>query len=333
MNNKSSSITNNALERLFGNDTTENNSPNVFMPQTTQLEKLFGDVPLSSNSLSDIGMSATESTYQLPQNSPVATTFVQPVLNFNNVEPETNIVPSLQTSKNTVYHVMVDSSCTLDLNEIKPYTHGRLRSFNKEVNRIPVTMSLDDAENIAKKIATEINKRGSSSTNIYPIFGLVILQIELDNLPLHNADIYKNNAQRDYGMLRDHVDKLLVTYNAGNVNRGLLHPNALKNAHISHIKYVITFPQMDEHTGFAMLNMLKLKHTTIYQMKHAYKAGLMDQLHKLNVSQPVNSPYVPQSQPMSSQNLTGGSEIDYKQLYLEEKATYLKLKALKNKKI
>jgi hypothetical protein len=247
-------------------------------------------------------------------------------------------------SNHVVYHIVVDSVCSLNLRAIKPYTHGNMRAFNKQAGRIPVTLDLNDAEEIAAKIVREIDNRGSSSTNAYPIFGAIILKIELANLPSHYADVYRGGAKRDYGLLQEHMnnENQLVVYNAGGKNRGMLHPNAMENAKLSEIKYVIAFRNVDEHMGFAMLNSLKLDYHDIYQMKKAYKAGLNGQSHVLDEIQSVHKPYAPQEQPMSNivaepvvesfpQVLAGGSQIDYKQLYLEEKATYLKLKAIKDR--
>lgn len=380
MSYRSSSLTNDALDRLFGynNNSTDNS---VFMQQipsnssniSSQLTKLFGgqDEQLQNLTLTDPLFSMSDSTLDKPfvepeelqqnvfsskqlalpeesrQNVFSSKQLVLPEESQQNLssnkqlvlseESKQNVLASIPSidavSKSIVYHIVIDSAFTLDLKAIKPYTHGRIRAFNREANRIPVTLDLSDAERIANKVAIEISKRGSSSSNAYPVLGVVILQIELDNSESSNANIYQDHAKRDYGLLREHMKNSnhLVTYNAGGVTRGMLHQDALQNASLTHIKYVAPF-KTDEHMGFAMFNMLKLNYKAIYQLKQAYTAGLTGNLHKINVENFEKKPYTVVKNPQSTIDQKGGVQIDYKQLYLEEKATYLKLKALKNKK-
>lgn len=388
MSHKSSLLTNEALDRLFGYNKTNkypvggSNDPNVFLQQipssgTSSLNALFGndttmspvqssDLPLSEQTIEPHAQSFHQSNVEPIQtfhNSSASSALPatledllqsnrNPVLDqvtsnkyetdltairleeqqkqaeLNKLRAEEERLSNLyQGNAHTVYHIVIDSACSLNLSAIKPYTHGNMRSLNKQAGRIPVTLSLQDAESIAQKIATEIDNRGASSTNAYPIFGTIILEIKLDNVQSHFADVYRGGAKRDYGLLNEHMndDKPLVIYNAGGVNRGMLHPNAMATAKLSAIKYQVAFRNVDEHVGFAMFNMLKLNHRDIQEMKKAYKSG---QLHTINDKITTGAPqqYVPQEQPVS---LTGGSQLDYKQLYLEEKALYQQLKQIK----
>lgn len=383
MSHKSSLLTNEALDRLFGYNKTNKHSVggsgenDVFLQQIpssgpAHLNELFGnDTTMSPVQSSDLPLSEPTVEQPYPQsfhhssasNTLPATledllqanhsqNLEQAALNretvtkheaelttlreeeqrkqleLNKIRMEEARVSNLyKGNSHTVYHIVVDSACSLNLELIKPYTHGRMRAFNKTAGRIPVTLSLEDAQSIAKKIVTEIDNRGSSSTNAYPIFGAIILEIKLDDLQSNYADVYRGGAKRDYGLLNDHMNDAnqLVIYNAGGVNRGMLHPDAMRKAKLSGIKYEVVF-KVDEHMGFAMLNALKLNNHDIQEMKKAYRAGGQMHIIQDKISAPLQ--YAPQEQPVSL-NLSGGSQIDYKQLYLEEKALYQQLKAMK----
>jgi hypothetical protein len=411
------------LSQLFGGNETPNDT-NIFTAISNTVKSFIPSVPTSDIPISsDLGLTSIKSEdnaqIQTLENMRERESALVQQLNSLRAE-EAKLETQYNNSKHTVYHVVVDSVCSLNLRSIKPYTHGNMRAYNKQANRIPVTLSLDDAKLIAEKIAKEIDARGGSSTNAYPIFGTIILQIEIEGVHLHHANVYTGGAKRDYNLLNDHLNEQnqFVVYNAGNVQRGMLHENALANAKLVAIKYEIAF-RPDEHLGFALLNSLKLNNKDLQEMKKAYAAGLNGEMHMLQPHVAPVATYVPQTQPQSlsrglgsrpqatingskllssnhsameeqqrssrqqskslenlfslstgqtvesqlsrplsrplskpqtdiqqnsfyssvvpalpeenqTQPLEGGF-IDYKKLYLEEKATYLKLKALKNK--
>lgn len=374
MSHKSSLLTNEALDRLFGYNKTNKHSVggssdnDVFLQQipssgSANLNALFGhDTTMSPVQSSELPLSeqTVEPHSQSFHNSSLSNTLPATLedllqanhsqnldqvalqheseltalreeeqrkqMELNKIRTEEARVSNLyKENSHTVYHIVVDSTCTLNLESINPYTHGRMRAFNKTASRIPVTLSLQDAQSIAHKIVKEIDNRGSSSTNAYPIFGAIILEIKLDDLQSNYADVYRGGAKRDYGLLNEHMNDTnqLVIYNAGGVNRGMLHPDAMKKAKLSAIKYEVVFKNVDEHMGFAMLNALKLNNRDIQEMKKAYRSG---EMHVIQEKITAPQQYVPQEQLMSQQ---GGSQIDYKQLYLEEKALYQQLKSIK----
>lgn len=285
----------------------------------SMLDKLFGDSAEPNAS---------------PPNTPLNT----PSNTSNNLLLTTSTLEKLIENKNTTrennnneqyaYHVVIDSVCNLDLKSIKPYTHGHLRSFNKEHGLIPVTFSLDDAKVISKKIVTEIDNRGSSSTNAYPIFGTIILKIKLASHP-ELANVYSGGGKRDYNLLKTHINNgsQIISYLANGVTRAMLNPSAFAEAKLEELYYDIVFDNVDEHVGFAILNSLKLKHHDLYQMKKAYKAGLHNESCQYEAHLNMRQKYMPQKQPVS------GGYVDYEKLYMNEKAGYLRMKELYKKNL
>jgi len=165
------------------------------------------------------------------------------------------------------YHIVVDTNIdmvTQGYNENDAILVGQM---NESVHgAMPVFLSKDDAERCAKRMLEYASKNGYvGNGKHFPVFGVVIVGYKfrediIPNITKNKILMDKNNGKRTYEVLNEQIDNVdVVTYiipnnEGGEVERGVINKNSYIKLEVAEAKYVKIGEQMQQHCGFALLN-------------------------------------------------------------------------------
>ena len=231
-------------------------------------------------------------------------------------------VTKRETFSGDVYHIILDCDFSMR-NELwnninKSSNMGSVRNLTTMDSRIPVLFNLDDVEKISKRLVYVVTQKGSLGNKKYPIFGAVAVRLKLDDVSTAHADVLKTGNTKDYSKVESATEDLVTYTSAGRSNgykRGVLSVNALHSAKVVGYKYISTI-EIQEQIGFGLLNLYLKSGDDVRELKKLYDESKKD-LKEFDTQ--------PQAGILSS---TGGSSVDYENLYRQEKRRYLQLKEI-----
>lgn len=271
-------------------------------------------------------------------------------------------INNTNTNKKTAYHIILDvdfhSRDNLYMNK---HTHGSIRNHISDC--IPVVFNLTDAKHIAKKMVDAVINLGSCKNKRYPVFGAIILELELSNInSIIEIDIFDNNGGRNYKKLLDRNEELKIytIYNNNNeYKRGWISKQGYNKTKLLSARYECILNKSCD-VGFSLLNLnAHLTVEDIYCMKCIYDWSKQDDnkfypIHSMDtlLLKPIDGTHIEMNNEQESHdnneqyhnahsiqknNMTGGkSHIDeeemYRKLYKRQKAIYLKLQKQKRNK-
>lgn len=146
---------------------------------------------------------------------------------------------------------------------------GKIRLTETNSKKIPVLFDIEDVKNVAKRMIFLAHENGCIGDKKYPVFGVIALKIELENISVKNVQL---DADKNYSKLFSY-DEDIVTYNSiprdeNSVThkRGIITKNAISNGKIIDASYVHKMV-VDKHLGMCVLNMNKnLKPSDIIEL-------------------------------------------------------------------
>ena len=209
---------------------------------------------------------------------------------------------SLTTGKGTktMFFVMFDSDFhrryDIGAADYVPKTASNdpsARKLGANDHRIPLVDNLAIAQKVAQKLCTHAREKGTTSGNKYPIFGAIILgiQIDMNNIKTKDGDEIAKHGGANWGLLdglkglMGNAEIDLITYRVNDTMRALITKNALqrlddKNSPVRLVsasygyrlvdKNNVQMPMIPVHTGFAILNMSGMPSEDIAILRKVY---------------------------------------------------------------
>lgn len=286
---------NSALEKLFNNNNEYNNVSNLFGAGS--------ELHSGSDGLSDL-FDTTSDSHKPTQNE-----IHNSQNDIQHNQKSSNLPLENALKQHYVYHIVPDCNFKLKFSSVNTYTHGNIRNSINKQEKIPVTFDLNDAKHIATKLLKDIDNRGHMSTEKrYPVFGVVILKLRLDNVTDQDLNIYTQTGKREYSALA--TDKDLVMYNAADIKRGLISKDAFKTAVLVSALYVNNYPEITKHLGFVLLNSFGMLSEDLEALSKIYDSSV------------TGVEYEFKNQMGGGLNEKELEKVYYK-LYMKEKARYL----------
>jgi len=281
--------------------------------------------------------SVLEKIEQVNNDKPSATSEFNPN-DTNNTPAKPN-----NNSSRTGYYVILDSEFGMRNSlptRIYPLVFGKLRkAIHKYSSKIPVVFDLKEANRIAGRLIDMAVKQGTAGNKQYPVFGAIILSMDLSNVSAEERDDSGDmnmNMNKYEELVQDSAD--LVLYNVNGVERGLLSKNVLPNLQILPEMYVKKL-DMPTNVGFALLNfnqnltkgdILLLK--KLFDSKDNFQSGGNDEAEYQAYIHAKRNYLRLKAQSVNSNKMIGGSqknnEDNDRLMYLQEKSRYLQLKEI-----
>ena len=170
------------------------------------------------------------------------------------------------------YHILLDVMIGFKNKlESSNLTIGKLRNTLTKLNGISITTDFDDALNISNRMIDIAVKNGSLDIHldrgVYPVFGAIILKINIDSPIVTNINILNETGERDYNLLTFNNNDVLL-YNANKYQRGLINKDSIHKLNIVSAYYNVKI-DVPETIGFSLFNMC-LKYENVCFLKSLY---------------------------------------------------------------
>lgn len=279
--------------------------------------------------------------------------------------------PEINKETNLVYHIILDSEISKISRKDKEFwqyggveipasssVQGRIRKALQNSVLIPVLYNLEEAKKVAEKLMKTVKAKGCTVDGKCVVRGVVVVGLHLPSdigEPV-TVNVNKTGGKRDYSSLP--LDNKFITYDVLGNKRGLLSKDLLHKCKLNGVLYVLDNSITDDSLHFAVLgNVQGIKPKELRLLKKLASRGefrdkyvpvsqwsKIDETLSDTPAECVNNreglSAVPNKDRSSRQSavvsteLVGGyrNDIDYKPLYKQEKAKYLKLKKLAKQK-
>lgn len=185
-------------------------------------------------------------------------------------EPEPEHVSNNTYNENVCYHIVLDCEFG-SRNKLHERSGGIIGKFRQNTgNKLPVLFSYNEAVRVAKRFSKIAAEKGSLEGKSYPVFGSVILVLDVSSLQRENhGEIHNANGARDYANLN--ANNELTVYNVNNERRGVLSNDGFVKAKILGAHYECCL-DMSEHVGFCLHNLNpKLESKDVVLLKKIYE--------------------------------------------------------------
>jgi hypothetical protein len=256
------------------------------------------------------------------------------------------------TNGTRVFHVICDSDFDINLenekmsfnfDKYRPSVLGKIRNlynYDEKIG-IPVVYDLKDAIDLANRMATIASVEGTIKGKKHPIFGAIVLEFDIGSMKQNHYDykndiinIKKHDDENDYSMFRNFTefasgvmsyvvepDDSKKNIDTGKTKsppvfgtRGFIPYRSLNQMKLVSARYGNKFEDVPQNVGFYLFNQIKdLDEDDLIELKKIYKNNVYYNGYSEN------------------NNLHGG-DINYYNKYISEKAKYLKLKKLAQKR-